>query len=228
MQFLLYSLANLSQKFIFEPIKYITITFKIANLTITSSHIFQKITSLHEFFTESSLKSDIYLQYLLIIREKVKRRCVISLRITKKRHVVATIILCCLAFIFGISLLTRESSLQSNLLLPSSKKMLASHVKVCFVTHDNKLLKTYYWSTSHAKKTGSDITDIFNSDIIEAHSGINNHIPMDYQYDQTDLKNVRTLKNVRLGNTIKLVVTKLDSADRPSGVNRLFKWLTTG
>ncbi|MTV82214.1 hypothetical protein [Secundilactobacillus folii] len=151
-----------------------------------------------------------------------------SPQLTRKHHVVGVIIVLCLSVVFGTSLLTRERYAQSGVFLPHSQKMLANHVKVNFITERGRKLKTYYWSTSHSKGRGTDVTDIFNSDIIEADSGLNNHIPIDYAFDQTDLRNIRALKNVRLGETINLVVTKMSPADRPTGLQRLYKWLVTG
>lgn len=151
-----------------------------------------------------------------------------SPHLTKKHHTVAIVIICCLIGVFGISLFTRQGNLQSKQLMPHTQKMLANHVKVSFVTHRGRLLKTYYWSTSHSQGRDTDVTDIFNSDIIEPNSGINNHIPLDYQFDQTDLKNIKTLRNVRLGSAITLVVAKIDPAERPTGFSRLIKWLVSG
>lgn len=151
-----------------------------------------------------------------------------SPQLAKKHHVVAIIILVCLAFVFMVSLLTRDRDGQSGDRLPHSRQMLANHVKVNFVTQQGRRLKTYYWSTSHSKGRGTDVTDIFNSDIIESDSGLNDHIPIDYTFDQTNLRNIRTLKNVRLGESINLVVVKMPQAERPTGLQRLYKWLVTG
>ncbi len=93
------------------------------------------------------------------------------------------------------------------------------------MTQHGKQLKTYYWSTSHASGRGANVTDIFNSDIIESGSGINDHIPLDYKFDQTDLENINTLKNVQLGESIKLIVIKQDPDERATGLNRIYKWL---
>lgn len=151
-----------------------------------------------------------------------------SPHIAKKKHFVALIILVSLAAVFGISLLTRGRNVQSGEIMPHSQNMMANHVKVNFITQQGRKLKTFYWSTSHSKGRGTDVTDIFNSDIIEANSGLNDHIPMDYTFDQTDLRNIRTLKSVRLGESVNLVVTKMPAADRPTGLQRFYKWLVTG
>ncbi|MFC6253982.1 hypothetical protein ACFP1H_05230 [Secundilactobacillus hailunensis] len=150
-----------------------------------------------------------------------------SPRITR-RHTAVILICLCLSTVFGLSLLTRGRNLQSQELMPRTHQMLSNHVAVNFVTQRGRKLKTYYWSTSHSTGRGADVTDIFNSDIIESGSGINDHIPLDYTFDQTDLRNVNTLKNVRLGETINLIVTKLSPADRPAGLQRLYKWLIDG
>ncbi|GAA3622292.1 hypothetical protein [Secundilactobacillus similis] len=147
---------------------------------------------------------------------------------TKRRRIIVTIIVSCLVLIFGASLLTREANLQSPSLLPRGKALMNSHVRVRFVTDSGHRLKTYYWSTSHSTGRGTDVTDIFNSDIIEEDSGINDHIPLDYSFDQTDLKNIRTLKSVKLGDTISLTVNKLPQRDRLKGLPRFIKWLVNG
>lgn len=141
-----------------------------------------------------------------------------------RRHTVVVLIIICLSTVFGTSLLTRGHDLQSGELMPRTHRMLSNHVTVHFVTQHGQRLKTYYWSTSHATGRGADVTDIFNSDIIEAGSGINDHIPLDYKFDQTDLRNIKTLKNVQLGKSIKLIVTKQDPDERPTGLNRIYRW----
>lgn len=103
--------------------------------------------------------------------------------------------------------------------------MLSRHVTVNFITQQGRKLRTYYWSTSHTSGRNADVTDIFNSDILEANSGINKHIPLDYSFDQTDLRNVRTLRNVKLGESINLYVAKQRPEDRPVGLARFYKWL---
>lgn len=142
-----------------------------------------------------------------------------------RRHTAVALIIVCLSAIFGLSLLTRGRNLQSGELLPRTHQMLNKHVTVHFVTPQGNRIRTYYWSTSHASGYGSNVTDIFNSDIIEAGSGINDHIPLDYSFDQTDLRNIKTLKNVRLGDSLNLIVVKLPHNERPSGLQRLYKWL---
>lgn len=144
-----------------------------------------------------------------------------------RRHTAIALIFICLSTVFGVSLLTRGRNLQSGELMPRTPQMLSKHVTVHFITQQGRMLRTYYWSTSHASGRNADVTDIFNSDIIEAGSGINDHIPIDYTFDQTDLKNIATLRNVRLGQSINLIVVKQDPEDRPSGLQRFYKWLVT-
>ena len=144
---------------------------------------------------------------------------------TKRRRIIVTIIVSCLVLIFGASLLTREVSLQSPSLLPRGKALMNSHVRVHFVTDSGHRLKTYYWSTSHTTGRGTDVTDIFNSDIIEDPSGTNNIIPLDSSFDQTGLKNIPTLKSVHLDDTLSLTVHKIPQRDRLKGMPRDLRWL---
>lgn len=142
-----------------------------------------------------------------------------------RRHIAVAITLFCLSTVFGTSLLTRGRNLQSGELMPRTHQMLSRHVTVNFITQQGRKLRTYYWSTSHTSGRNADVTDIFNSDILEANSGINKHIPLDYSFDQTDLRNVRTLRNVKLGESINLYVAKQRPEDRPVGLARFYKWL---
>ncbi|MCH5461659.1 hypothetical protein HC026_03340 [Lactobacillus sp. LC28-10] len=142
-----------------------------------------------------------------------------------RRHTTVVLIVICMSGLFGTSLLTRGRELRSGELMPRTHKMLSNHVTVNYVNRQGHKLRTYYWSTHHATGRNTDVTDIFNSDIINSGSGINRHLPMDYTFDQTDLRNVKTLRNVRLGHSVNLIVTKLKPEERPSGLQRFYKWL---
>lgn len=142
-----------------------------------------------------------------------------------RRHTTVVLIVICMSAVFGTSLFTRGRDLHSGELMPRTQQMLGNHVTVNYVNQQGHKLRTYYWSTHHATGRDTDVTDIFNSDIIDSGSGINRHIPMDYTFDQTDLRNVKTLRNVRLGQSVNLIVTKLKASERPSGVQRFYKWL---
>ncbi len=148
----------------------------------------------------------------------------ISVRTFSKRRLLGTVIVGVMALVFGASLLTRESTLQSEQLLPRGKTLMANHVRVRFVTGAGRLVSTYYWSTAHAEGKGTDVTDIFNSDIIEDGSGINNHIPTNYSFDQTNVKNIKSLHNIKLGETVSLVVVKKAADDSQSLWQRIVNW----
>lgn len=142
-----------------------------------------------------------------------------------RRHTAVALIFICLSTVFGTSLLSRGRNLQSGELMPRTRQMLGNRVTVNFITRRGRKLRTYYWSTSHASGRDTDVTDIFNSDVLKNGSGINTHIPLDYTFDQTDLRNIKTLGNVRLGQSVNLIVVKQRPEDRSSGLPRVYKWL---
>ncbi|KRM76881.1 hypothetical protein [Secundilactobacillus collinoides] len=148
----------------------------------------------------------------------------ISVRTLSKRRLLGTVIIGVIAIAFGTSLLTRESTLQSEKLLPHGKALMTNHVRVRFVTGAGRLVSTYYWSTAHADGKGTDVTDIFNSDIIESGSGMNNHIPKNYSFDQTNVKNIKSLHNIKLGETVSLVVVKKAANTSQSLWQRIVNW----
>ncbi len=148
----------------------------------------------------------------------------ISVRTLSKRRLLGTVIIGVIVIAFGTSLLTRESTLQSEQLLPHGKALMTNHVRVRFVTGAGRLVSTYYWSTAHADGKGTDVTDIFNSDIIESGSGMNNHIPKNYSFDQTNVKNIKSLHNIKLGETVSLVVVKKAANTSQSLWQRIVNW----
>lgn len=148
----------------------------------------------------------------------------ISARRLSKRRILGTALIGVMTIVFGASLLTREATLQSPHVLPRGKVLMANHVRVRFVTGTGHLVSTYYWSTAHADGKGTDVTDIFNSDIIEADSGMNTHIPKNYSFDQTNVKNITALRNVKLGNTVNLVVIKNTTDASQSLWQRITNW----
>ena len=128
-----------------------------------------------------------------------------------------------------IALATLIFTKQTHLRVTSSSaatQATPNSVRVKFYSTNHRYLGSYRWSNAHATEQGADVTDLIYSDLADDGSDLIAHLPHNYKFDQTNLKNVKALRLVELGSSVSLTLVKVAKAERPTGLERFWNWLT--
>lgn len=143
-------------------------------------------------------------------------------RTSSGRRTLVLILLSIIA-IGGISLFFKKQTIQVHQARISTA--VSEHqVRLKFYTSHQRYLGSFNWSNQHVTAKGADVTDLLANDLIDSDSDVSTHLPHRYKFDQTNLKNVKALRYVKLGSTVKLIVTRVAHANK-SPYHQFVEWL---
>ncbi|KRK47489.1 hypothetical protein [Secundilactobacillus kimchicus] len=68
------------------------------------------------------------------------------------------------------------------------------------------------------------MTDLLNDDLMTEGSDVLAQFPHNYKLDRTNLENVKALRSVKLGETVKLIMVKVSTSEQHNAYQDFIDW----
>ncbi|WP_288530095.1 hypothetical protein [uncultured Secundilactobacillus sp.] len=144
-------------------------------------------------------------------------------RSTGRRRILILAILT-VTVLVSLSLIFTKQSHHSVQQFQSSKAISQHQVQLKFYTGKQHFLGSCPWSSAHAKTPGQDVTDLLNDDLMTEGSDVLAQFPHNYKLDRTNLENVKALRSVKLGETVKLIMVKVSTSEQHNAYQDFIDW----